>query len=307
MAIKLLIKSACQAIYQKIQIGIEKIQKKIRLKKLFSILFICKMIHSLGPKNLAMHFINFLNLHAKDLYKLTLVTSVLANTGIDERLSQFWQDHIKPLPGVNRILKACKSCGEYGMHLAGALFLVFTLCKKLTTTNSEAEALEKWASHSLFNFASCMLIQGIGCFTLGGARPESNNLSSWRPFLYVKKLILSIPFVKKRLLNDDALALSAKEADQLNSLKGDQGRAISGHALVSAFTTTLCMESIQYLAENKALLLNEPLQKTLIFSTTLGLSALAMGCSLSRVNDRAHYPSQALSGAMLGMIGARQA
>lgn len=303
MRIKLLIKNACQNMYQKAKAGIEKIQKKIRLKKLLSVLFVCKMIHSLGPKNLGIHFVNFLHANSKNLFKLTLLSGVLANTGIDKWISQFWHNHIKPIKGVNKILKACKPVGEYGMHLACALFIVFTLSEKLTTTKSTAEALEKWTFHSLFNFASCMMIQGIGCFTLGGTRPESNKLSSWRPFLYVKKLLLSVPFVKKRLLNNNA-ALSEKETQQLDSLKGREGRAISGHALVSAFTATLCIESIKYLAENE-IPLNEPLQKTLIFSTALGLGALAVGCSLSRINDDAHYSSQALAGSVLGVIGAR--
>jgi hypothetical protein len=314
MTIALFVKNIFQNIANKTRSGItnglnlyKKIQKRIRPKKLISILFACKMIHSLGLKNLEMHFVDFLNTHAKDLFKLAVLSGVFANTGIDEWFSQFWRDRIRPIPGVNRMLQACKSCGEYGMHLACALFLAFILREKLTTT--KPEALEKWTTHSLLNFASCTLIQAIGCVTLGGGRPAWKKLSLkepslWRPVLYFKELMHSRYFLKKRALNPERLPEKNREAQE--PLKWQEGRAISGHAAVSAFTATLGIEVIKYFMQNDPHPLNEPISKSaLIFSTTAAATLGAIGCSLSRINGEEHYLSQVVAGSILGSMAAR--
>lgn len=289
-----------------------------KIAKKISPFTIGAMIYCIGPQNLIIHFVHFLNSRSRDLFMLTLVSGFLANTSADERINQFWQSHIRRTPGLNRLLTACKPFGEYGMHVAYVLFFAFILREKLTTTKPEADALEQWTSQTLSNLASCVLIQGISCAALGGARPISKaknpeSSPAWRPVLYLKELTRSRYFLKERMSNssmssekkhEHSKPLAEKEGHAVSGRAAlsafiatlKEGRAVSGHAALSAFTATLGTEIFQYYTN-----LNEPTQK-LLFNTVA--IAVATGGTLSRVNNEAHYFSQAFTGAAVGTMTA---
>jgi hypothetical protein len=238
------------------------------------VLLILTSTVTLDLKKMSLHFLRFLNFKFRYLLSVFFLSGILANSNVDKRFSAFWRGQLKPLKGVSRVVgfwKRWGEYGEYGAHLATMLLFTLIARQKMITTTGRNDELKDWAEQTFFNFISYTLIQAISCLLLGGARPEWNESSLWRPCRRLKE--------KQEARRDEDNVKAPAH------LRWTKGRPASGHAGISSFTATVGIKTLElpvksYPSLNQIITITKPV---LVFS--------AVGCALSRVDNGAHYLS----------------
>ena len=215
----------------------------------------------------------------KFLFLAFLFNGILANSRLDQKFNDFWQKRLRPIKGVNRILNACKIFGGPRVQSMIGLILIY---QKLTSPKTDND--QSWVSQALFNMASCAIIKEISCGLLNGGRPVWQQTSLWRPFRWFKE-------------QAERKAIPEPEKDKTNTnkhLRWKDGRAVSGHALMSSVMASVGTKALDEFAKQypSLSLVATVTKPALVFS--------AIGCSLSRINDESHYLSQVIGGSALG-------
>lgn len=258
------------------------LQKLNRKRKAIAVGILLPIAHyQIGFGQFAHHFLAFVSARLYPLIAIFTISGLMANThfflqeSLDNKLERLWQTHIQSIPGVEKFVRLCKRFGEYGFHFVTVCLLTMIIEERFHKGSSDP--LYTSTEQALNNYLSCVLIQAVSSGILGAGRPVNTPTSTW------------------------------KILDRNQKYRFRDGRTISGHAATSVYLGASMGLLAEEICEKLAVIMPPPAQpfiqgtgKLLRFSAMVP----AIGCTLERVQHRAHYPSQAMGGALLGLTSA---